>query len=124
LLVPLALLYLILLRTNGRLMFGHTSLLLTILLISTGVVTAVPLLWFGHAARHLRLTTIGFLQYLAPTGTFFLGVFLYHEPFTRGHLITFSLIWIALAIFTGEALLRWRSTRMRESIAESVCEPV
>ena len=47
-------------------------------------------------------------QYLAPTGTFFLGVFVYHEPFTRNHLITFALIWIALAIFTGEAVVRWR----------------
>jgi len=70
LLVPLAFAYLILLRTHGSLMFGHTPLPLSILLISTGVVTAVPLLWFGHAARHLRLTTVGFLQYLAPTGTF------------------------------------------------------
>src|SRR4029077_962668 len=93
----------------------------SILLVSTGVVTAVPLLWFGYAARHLRLTTVGFLQYLAPTGTFFLGVFLYHEPFTRGHLITFGLIWIALAIFTLEAIFRWRSTRVRE-IATSALE--
>jgi chloramphenicol-sensitive protein RarD len=74
----------------------------------------VPLFWFGFAARHLRLTTIGFLQYLSPTGSFFLGVFLYHEPFTRGHLITFALTWIALVIFTGEAVMRWRSTRIRE----------
>lgn len=124
LLVPLAILYLILLRTNGSLMFGHTSLRLSLLLIASGIVTAVPLLWFGYATRHLRLTTVGFLQYLAPTGTFFLGVFLYHEPFTRGHLITFGLIWIALGIFTGEALFRWRSNRMKQAIAESVCEPI
>jgi chloramphenicol-sensitive protein RarD len=124
LLVPLAIIYLMLLRTNGSLMFGHAGLRLSILLVTTGIVTAVPLLWFGYATRHLRLTTVGFLQYLAPTGTFFLGVFLYHEPFTRGHLITFSLIWIALAIFTGEALLRWRSTRAKTAVAESVCEPI
>jgi chloramphenicol-sensitive protein RarD len=89
-------------------------------LISTGVVTAVPLFWFGHAARYLRLTTIGFLQYLAPTGSFFLGVFLYHEPFTRAHLLTFSLIWIALALFTGEAIMRWRSTRVRDIAAAAL----
>jgi len=58
-----------------------------------------------HAAQHLRLTTLGFLQYLAPTGTFFLGVFVYHEPFTRNHLITFAMIWIALVIFTGDAVM-------------------
>ena len=100
LLVPAAIAYLFLLKTKGTLVFDHGGWWLSILLISTGVVTAVPLFWFGYAARYLRLTTIGFLQYLAPTGSFFLGVFLYHEPFTRGHLITFSLIWIGLAIFT------------------------
>jgi chloramphenicol-sensitive protein RarD len=123
-LLPFAILYLIFLRTNGSLMFGHVGPRLSMLLITTGIVTAVPLLWFGYATRHLPLTTVGFLQYLAPTGTFFLGVFLYHEPFTRGHLITFSLIWIALVIFTAEAVLRWRSTRGRQTIEESVCEPV
>jgi chloramphenicol-sensitive protein RarD len=87
---------------------------LSILLISTGVVTSVPLFWFGYATRHLRLITVGFLQYLSPIGSFFLGVFLYHEPFTRGHLVTFILIWLGLALFTGEAVLRWRSTRVRE----------
>jgi chloramphenicol-sensitive protein RarD len=64
------------------------------------------------------------LQYLAPTGSFFLGVFVYHEPFTRAHLITFSLIWLALAVFTAEAVLRWRSARIQEAVAESVCEPI
>ncbi len=59
------------------------------------------------------MTTVGFLQYLAPSGSFLLGVFLYHEPFTRNHLITFSLIWAALAIFTAEALHRWHSGRDR-----------
>ncbi len=122
LLVPAALAYLFLLKTNGTLVFDRGGLWLSILLISTGVVTAVPLFWFGYAARYLRLTTIGFLQYLAPTGSFFLGVFLYHEPFTRGHLITFSFIWIALAIFTWEALTRWRFSRVRDDIESAVCE--
>jgi chloramphenicol-sensitive protein RarD len=122
LLVPIALTYLIFLREQGHLAFGRAGWWLTILLISTGVVTAVPLVWFGHAARHLRLTTVGFLQYLAPTGSLCLGVFAYHEPFTRAHLITFSLIWVALVIFTFDALTRWRSQRARASLAESICE--
>jgi chloramphenicol-sensitive protein RarD len=109
--VPLAIVYLALLHARGQLAFGNAGFGLSILLVSSGIVTAVPLLWFGYAARHLRLTTVGFLQYLAPTCTFFLGVFVYHEPFTRAHFITFSLIWIALAIFTGEAVLRWHSLR-------------
>ena len=67
LLVPFALFYLVSLHLHGALFFGSGGWLLTLLLISTGVITAVPLVWFGHAARHLRLTTVGFLQYLAPT---------------------------------------------------------
>ena len=122
LLVPAAIAYLFLLKTKGALVFDRGGWWLSILLISTGVVTAVPLFWFGYAARYLRLTTIGFLQYLAPTGSFFLGVFLYHEPFTRGHLITFSLIWIALIIFTWEAVARWRSSRLRDAVGSAVCE--
>jgi len=124
LLAPVALVYLLSLGARGQLHFGHGDPLLSGLLISTGVITAVPLFWFGYAARHLRLTTLGFLQYLSPTGSFFLGVFLYHEPFTRSHLITFGLIWIALAIFTFEAVTRWRSGRVQQALEEAVCEPV
>ncbi len=111
LLLPIAIFYLLRLQHNGALIFGPADWKLSAILISTGVVTGLPLVWFGHAARHLRLTTIGFLQYLAPSGTFFLGVFLYHEPFTRAHLLTFALIWIALAVFTSETIRLWRSKR-------------
>jgi chloramphenicol-sensitive protein RarD len=114
LLLPLAIIFLIYLERSNALVFGHAGWWLSILLVSTGVVTAFPLFWFGYATRHLRLITIGFLQYLSPIGSFFLGVFVFHEPFTRGHLVTFVLIWIALLVFTAEALLRWRSTRVRE----------
>jgi len=121
-LVPVALGYLVFLKANGTLMFERAEWPLLLLLISSGVVTAVPLFWFGYAASHLRLVTLGFLQYLAPTISFFLGVFLYHEPFTRGHLITFGLIWIALALFTFEAVTRWRSARVRDAMENAVCE--
>ena len=114
LLLLLAVAFLIYLQQSHTLIFGRAGWWLSILLVSTGVITAVPLLWFGYATRHLRLITVGFLQYLSPIGSFFLGVFLFHEPFTRGHLVTFILIRIALAIFTAEAVLRWRSTRVRE----------
>jgi chloramphenicol-sensitive protein RarD len=113
LLVPFALVFLVYLQRSGTLVFARAGWPLSMLLISTGIVTAVPLFWFGYATRHLRLITVGFLQYLSPIGSFFLGVFLYHEPFTRGHLITFVLIWLALALFTGEAVLRWRFSRVR-----------
>lgn len=122
-LVPAALGYLVWLKANGALLFAGGGWYMSILLITTGIVTAVPLFWFGYAARYLRLTTIGFLQYLAPTGSFFLGVFLYHEPFTHGHFITFGLIWIALAIFTFEAVTRWRSTRAHTAMVPAACPP-
>jgi chloramphenicol-sensitive protein RarD len=122
LLVPIAVAYLALLKTHQELRFGRSDWLLSILLISTGIVTAVPLFWFGHAARYLRLTTLGFLQYLSPTGSFFLGVFLYHEPFTRAHLVTFTLIWIALTIFTFEAVTRWRRRRVQDAVESAICE--
>jgi chloramphenicol-sensitive protein RarD len=117
LLVPIAAAYLVLLGSRSQLHFNADSRLLSALLLSTGIVTAVPLFWFGYAARHLRLTTVGFLQYLSPSGSFLLGVFLYREPFTHTHLITFSLIWMALAIFTFEAVSRWRWRRVRETSA-------
>ncbi len=122
LLTPVALAYLVLLGSRAELVFGRGQILLSVLLVTTGVVTAVPMVWFGHAARHLRLATVGFLQYLSPTFSFLLGVFVFHEPFTRGQLITFSMIWGALAIFSFEAASRWRSARVRRAVAETVYE--
>ncbi|MBA2272059.1 MAG: EamA family transporter RarD [Chthoniobacterales bacterium] len=122
LLTPLAVLYLVLLHGGEGGTMGMNQKTLSVLLISTGIVTGLPLVWFGHAARHLRLTTIGFLQYLAPSGTFFLGVFLYHEPFTTAHFITFGLIWTALAIFTWEMVRIWRAARPAPEAAPPIAE--
>src|SRR3954451_15578862 len=118
LLAPIAACYLIFLQCAGNAALNSANWLMVLLLFSTGIVTGLPLVWFGHAARHLRLTTLGFLQYLAPTCSFFLGVFLFHEPFTRAHLVTFTFIWVELLIFTVEAIWRWRSGREREALAE------
>jgi chloramphenicol-sensitive protein RarD len=117
LLAPIAAGYLIYLQSAGTGVLGSATWSFIFLIVSTGVVTGLPLVWFGHAARHLRLTTLGFLQYLAPSCSFFLGVFLYHEPFTRAHLVTFTFIWVALIMFTAEAIWRWRAGRDREMIA-------
>jgi chloramphenicol-sensitive protein RarD len=122
LLTPVAVLYLVLLHGSEGGTMGMNQKTLSVLLISTGIVTGLPLVWFGHAARHLRLTTIGFLQYLAPSGTFFLGVFLYHEPFTTAHFITFGLIWTALAIFTWEMVRIWRAARPAPEAAPPIAE--
>jgi len=122
LLTPLAAGYLIYLLRTGHSALGSASWSFILLLISTGIVTGLPLVWFGHAARHLRLTTVGFLQYLSPSCSFFLGVFLYHELFTRAHLITFIFIWVALVTFTAEAIWRWRSGRDEEIIPEPLAQ--
>ena len=110
-LLPLAIFYLALLARRNVLTFGPSHALLSTILMTTGIVTAVPLVWFGYAARHLRLVTIGFLQYLSPSISFLLGLFLYHETFTRQHFVTFLLIWVALALVSAEAVLRWRATK-------------
>ena len=109
--VPLAIVWLFYFAKEAGQHFAGAGPGLSLLLMSTGVVTGVPLLWFAHAARHLRLTTLGFLQYLAPSCSFFLGIFVFHEPFRPAQLVTFALIWIALAIFTGDAVARWRITK-------------
>lgn len=87
------------LTIRGDNTFLQTSPMTMLLLIGTGAVTAIPLIFFGAGARLIPLSTIGLLQYLAPTIQFLLGVLLYHEPFTTDRLIGFSLIWLALAIF-------------------------
>jgi chloramphenicol-sensitive protein RarD len=122
LLVPIAIGYLTVLHNRGDLVFVKGGPWLSSLLLTTGIVTAVPLAWFGHAARHLRLTTVGFLQYLSPTCSFLLGVFVYHEPFSRAHLITFSLIWLALIVFTVEAITRLRAERRRAILTEAIVD--
>jgi chloramphenicol-sensitive protein RarD len=110
-LLPLALVYLVLLANRGALTFGPSHISLSVILTTSGLVTAVPLIWFGYAARHLRLVTIGFLQYLSPTISFILGLFVYHETFTRQHFITFLLIWFARVLVSAEAVLRWRTSK-------------
>jgi chloramphenicol-sensitive protein RarD len=83
------------------------------LLASAGVVTAVPLLLFAAGARRLRLSTLGFLQYVAPTCQFLLAVLAYHEPFRREQFVSFAFIWIALAAYSAETVLFLRAARAR-----------
>ena len=77
-------------------------------LLSSGIVTSLPLICFAYGARRLPLSMLGIMEYLAPTLSFLLGFFVYKEPFDRVQLLTFVCVWVALALFTGEKLLRWR----------------
>lgn len=100
LLLPLALGYIIWLAARGEGHFGPTQPLDMALLVLAGPVTAAPLLFFGFGARLLRLSTIGLMQYMAPTIVFLLAVFVFGEPFGAGRALAFGLIWTALAIYT------------------------
>jgi len=83
------------------------------LFILAGILTAIPLLAFAAAARRISLSMIGFLMYLNPTLQLLCAVFILGEPFTHTDLITFSLIWIGLAIFTGGTYWRHRKDRLK-----------
>lgn len=80
------------------------------MLLLSGPLTAITLLLFASGARRIPMTTLGLLQYIAPTTQFVLGVWLYHEPFQPSRLVGFALIWAALAVYSLESLLRSRMT--------------
>jgi chloramphenicol-sensitive protein RarD len=95
----------------------HISASTGMLLAASGVVTAVPLLMFAAGAKRLRLSTLGLLQYVAPTCQFLLAVLVYHEPFRREQLISFALIWGGLLAYTLETLVFLRGARGRRAAA-------
>ncbi len=98
---------------RGSLYFGSGQPGQDVLLAMTGLVTVLPLIWFNVAARSLTLTTLGFFQYIAPSMTFLLSVFVFGESFTRGHAVAFACIWFALAMISIES---WKRAR-RISVA-------
>lgn len=119
LLFPLALAFLVFLLLRGEAAFWYESRAVDLLLIAAGLVTAVPLLWFAAAARRLRLATLGFLQYLAPTGHFLLAVLAYGEPFGRSELVAFTCIWTALLVYSIDA-----AAGARPPVPTSVAPPI
>lgn len=100
LMVP-ALAYILFLMGTGRSLFLR-DIGMSLWMVGAGVVTSLPLLWFAAAARRLKLSTIGILQYLAPSIAFVLGVFVYKEPFSIHSLITFGFIWTGVVLYTLE----------------------
>ena len=112
LLLAPALGYLAWAASRGTLNFLHGPAQTDMLLVLSGLTTVLPLIWFNTAAQRLTLTTIGFIQYLAPSMTFSLAVFLWGEPFTQGHAVAFGCIWFALLLVTL-APLRQRRRQAR-----------
>ena len=92
--------YAIWLQTSGGGHFGGTGATDVWLLLGCGLITAVPLILYANGAKLLRLSTIGIMQYIAPTMIFFVAVFIFKEPFSNERAVAFALIWLALAVYS------------------------
>jgi chloramphenicol-sensitive protein RarD len=106
-----ALVYILFLFSKETGTFFRVGIKIDLFLIGTAFVTAFPLLLFTLGARRLNLSTLGFLQYIAPSCMFLIGVFLYHEPLSRAQILTFVMIWTALGIFSTDSAMYYRKAR-------------
>lgn len=113
---PFALVYLMVLSAHGDSSFGAHGAGHAVLFVTTGVVTAVPLICFGGAAIRVPMVTLGLLQYLTPTLQFLLGIWYFHEDMPTGRWVGFGLVWLALALFTADSL---RHRRRSPQVAET-----
>lgn len=102
--LPIAIVVYIYLFQQGDASFLHVNWSTNLLLMASGIATAIPLICFAKGAQRIPLYLIGFLQYIAPTMMLIIGVILYKEPFTKVELLAFSIIWLALAIFSISTL--------------------
>jgi chloramphenicol-sensitive protein RarD len=107
-----AVLFLVWAQLDGSAAFGQLDPVTDALLIGAGLVTAVPLVLFAYGAQRIPYSLVGILQYIAPTLQLACGVLLYGEPFTRAQAIGFGCIWLALAIYAGDGLVRLRRARL------------
>lgn len=104
---PFALAYMIYLSATGDAVFlSDTST--TLLLLAAGIVTSVPLLLYANGAKDVRMSTVGILQYIAPSMIFLIAVFVFDEPFEGMRVYAFPLIWLALVIYTLPMLRAWK----------------
>ena len=120
LLTPVALGYLLYLQAQGGSTFVTLGWAHSLLLVATGVVTVVPLLFFAASATRLPLSTLGLLQYLAPTLQFLLGVLYFGEQMSTGRWVGFGLVWLALMLMSGHGLHRANASRRGRLVAEPV----
>jgi len=108
-------LFIVVLQARGDGTFGvgagHS-----LLLVSSGIATAVPLLLFAAAARRIPLSTVGLLQYVTPLMQLSIGVFVDHEPMPPARLAGFAIVWVALAVFTADSVRNARARAARETV--------
>ena len=112
--LPLAAAYLMWMQSKAVPLFGPARTSDIALLLGLGIITAIPLLGFAHAARKLPFAILGLLQFLAPTGQFLTGAVLYHEPVSHAALFSFALIWAAVGVFCWDLWRRFRGTLRRD----------
>ena len=117
--VPFALAYLGVLIAHGTMTLGRTGLTVDLLILASGVVTAIPLFCFGHAARKLRLSTLGLLQFLAPSVQFLLAVVYLQEHVTAEKWRSFALIWAGLAVYSFDS---WWNSRGAGGVVIPDCD--
>ena len=103
--LPFALMYLIWSQQSGMALWGHGSAQDVLLVLGLGIITTIPLLGFAHGARQLPFALLGVLQFLAPSGQFIVGAFVYHESVSAASLVSFGLIWTGVVLFCGDL---WR----------------
>lgn len=115
--------YLAWLSRHGGLTFGHVSAGHTALLVLAGAATAIPLLLFAGAANRLPLTGLGMIQYLAPILQLACGVLIFHEPMPPARLAGFALVWLALVVFTADAIRSSRQSRNTSRVPTPVPTP-
>ncbi len=104
--------YLVWLENQGIGSFGHTGFTIDLFLMGTAFLTALPLLLFNIAANRITLTAVGFIQYISPTATLLLAVFLYHEPLSTDQLVAFIFIWAALVIYSVDSIKIYKKQRV------------
>jgi chloramphenicol-sensitive protein RarD len=103
-----AVVYLFYLDSIGAGSIFRVSFELDLLLIGCAPVTAAPLLLFTLGAKRLYLSTVGLMQYIAPSGMFLLAIFFYGEPFSKAQIWTFIMIWVALVIYSTDSVIYFR----------------
>lgn len=108
-LMPFALMGIYYLQSIDSISFLNSSNYIDVMLSLGGLITIIPLLLFNGAARRMKLTTLGFFQYIGPSCAFLLAVFIYNEELNLDKLITFSLIWIALIIFSLDSIKKLKN---------------
>jgi chloramphenicol-sensitive protein RarD len=109
LLLPLGIIQLVVLAGMIQIQFGYAGLVPSLGLAAYGVLTAIPLLLFGAAAKRVPLSYIGFMQYLTPTLQFLIGLLIFQEPMPAARWLGFAMVWFALSILSFDALRQLRN---------------